>query len=71
MSYRYNEGEQRNVAFVQVAIENHLPCVYLVDSGGAFLPMQDEIFNPGGRVFYNEVWNPAFDFVEVCTTSLW
>jgi 3-methylcrotonyl-CoA carboxylase beta subunit len=28
----------------QIALENHLPCVYLVDSGGAFLPMQDEVF---------------------------
>lgn len=28
----------------QVALENHLPCIYLVDSGGAFLPMQDEVF---------------------------
>src|SRR5688500_240900 len=27
-----------------VAAENHLPCIYLVDSGGAFLPMQDEVF---------------------------
>ncbi len=28
----------------EIARENHLPCVYLVDSGGAFLPLQDEIF---------------------------
>src|SRR5437764_5432474 len=28
----------------QIALENRLPCVYLVDSGGAFLPMQDEVF---------------------------
>ncbi|MFM8354836.1 MAG: carboxyl transferase domain-containing protein, partial [Gammaproteobacteria bacterium] len=28
----------------EIALENHLPCVYLVDSGGAFLPMQDEVF---------------------------
>ncbi|MFO7560870.1 MAG: carboxyl transferase domain-containing protein, partial [Desulfobacterales bacterium] len=27
----------------EVALENHLPCIYLVDSGGAFLPMQDEV----------------------------
>ena len=40
-----------------VAAENRLPCLYLVDSGGAFLPMQDEVF-PGrhhfGRIFYNQ-----------------
>ncbi len=41
----------------RVAEENHLPCLYLVDSGGAFLPMQDEVFpdeNHFGRIFYNQ-----------------
>ena len=41
----------------QVAEENHLPCIYLVDSGGAFLPMQDEVFpdhDDFGRIFYNQ-----------------
>jgi 3-methylcrotonyl-CoA carboxylase beta subunit len=41
----------------EIARENHLPCVYLVDSGGAFLPLQDEIFpdvNHFGRIFYNQ-----------------
>jgi 3-methylcrotonyl-CoA carboxylase beta subunit len=41
----------------QVAIENRLPCVYLVDSGGAFLPLQDEVFPDRehfGRIFYNQ-----------------
>ena len=40
-----------------VAEENHLPCLYLVDSGGAFLPMQDEVFpdqDDFGRIFYNQ-----------------
>ncbi len=40
-----------------VAGENHLPCIYLVDSGGAFLPMQDEVFPDRehfGRIFYNQ-----------------
>ena len=40
-----------------VASENHLPCVYLVDSGGAFLPMQDEVFPDRehfGRIFFNQ-----------------
>ncbi|GAB6986610.1 carboxyl transferase domain-containing protein [Nocardioides pyridinolyticus] len=40
-----------------VASDNHLPCVYLVDSGGAFLPMQDEVFPDRehfGRIFYNQ-----------------
>lgn len=39
-----------------IALENRLPCVYLVDSGGAFLPLQDEVFpdrDHFGRIFYN------------------
>src|ERR1700687_793018 len=41
----------------QIAIENQLPCVYLVDSGGAFLPLQSDIFPDRehfGRLFYNQ-----------------
>ncbi|MCX5048371.1 MULTISPECIES: carboxyl transferase domain-containing protein [unclassified Streptomyces] len=41
----------------EVALENRLPCIYLVDSGGAFLPMQDEVFPDRehfGRIFYNQ-----------------
>jgi 3-methylcrotonyl-CoA carboxylase beta subunit len=41
----------------QVALENRLPCLYLVDSGGAFLPLQAEVFPDRehfGRIFYNQ-----------------
>jgi 3-methylcrotonyl-CoA carboxylase beta subunit len=41
----------------EIARENRLPCVYLVDSGGAFLPMQDEVFPDRehfGRIFFNQ-----------------
>jgi len=41
----------------EIAFENHLTCVYLVDSGGAFLPKQDEVFpdrDHFGRIFYNQ-----------------
>jgi 3-methylcrotonyl-CoA carboxylase beta subunit len=41
----------------EIALENRLPCVYLVDSGGAFLPLQDEVFPDRehfGRIFYNQ-----------------
>ncbi len=41
----------------EIALTNRLPCVYLVDSGGAFLPMQDEVFPDRehfGRIFYNQ-----------------
>ena len=41
----------------EVAEQNRLPCIYLVDSGGAFLPLQDEVFPDRehfGRIFYNQ-----------------
>ncbi|MGH7041804.1 MAG: carboxyl transferase domain-containing protein [Acetobacteraceae bacterium] len=41
----------------EIARANHLPCIYLVDSGGAFLPMQDDIFPDRehfGRIFFNQ-----------------
>jgi 3-methylcrotonyl-CoA carboxylase beta subunit len=41
----------------EIAQQNRLPCIYLVDSGGAFLPMQDEVFpdrDHFGRIFYNQ-----------------
>src|SRR3954454_5858572 len=41
----------------EIALQNGLPCVYLVDSGGAFLPLQDEVFPDRehfGRIFYNQ-----------------
>ncbi|CAG5863234.1 unnamed protein product [Menidia menidia] len=51
-----------------IAIQNRLPCVYLVDSGGAFLPLQSEIFpdkNHGGRTFYNEAIMSAMKIPQV------
>jgi acetyl-CoA carboxylase carboxyltransferase component len=41
----------------EIAMQNHLPCLYLVDSGGAFLPLQAEVFpdrDHFGRIFYNQ-----------------
>ncbi len=41
----------------EIAEQNYLPCLYLIDSGGAFLPLQDEVFpdaNHFGRIFYNQ-----------------
>src|ERR1700732_299035 len=52
----------------QIAIENRLPCVYLVDSGGAFLPMQSEIFpdeHHFGRIFYNQARMSAEGIAQV------
>ena len=41
----------------EIAMENRLPCIYLVDSGGAFLPLQDQVFpdrDHFGRIFFNQ-----------------
>src|SRR5262249_43004115 len=48
--------------------ENHLPCVYMVDSGGAFLPLQDEIFPDErhfGRIFYNQARMSALGIPQI------
>jgi 3-methylcrotonyl-CoA carboxylase beta subunit len=52
----------------EIAAENHLPCVYLVDSGGAFLPMQDEVFpdrDHFGRIFYNQARMSARNIPQI------
>jgi 3-methylcrotonyl-CoA carboxylase beta subunit len=51
-----------------VARQNNLPCVYMVDSGGAFLPMQDEIFPDErhfGRIFYNQAQMSAAGIPQI------
>lgn len=48
---------KKHIRAQEVAMENRLPCVYLVDSGGAFLPHQDQVFpdrDHFGRIFYNQ-----------------
>ena len=48
---------KKHIRAQEIARENHLPCFYLVDSGGAFLPLQDEVFPDKehfGRIFYNQ-----------------
>lgn len=52
----------------EIAEKNHLPCVYLVDSGGAFLPMQDEVFpdkDDFGRIFYNQARMSAKGIAQI------
>ncbi|MCX7117485.1 MAG: methylcrotonoyl-CoA carboxylase [Legionellales bacterium] len=52
----------------QIAKENHLPCVYLVDSGGAYLPMQDDVFPDRqhfGRIFYNQAQLSANNIPQI------
>ncbi len=52
----------------QIALENRLPCVYLVDSGGAYLPMQAEVFPDRehfGRIFYNQARLSAAGIAQI------
>ncbi|XP_069835529.1 biotin-dependent 3-methylcrotonyl-coenzyme A carboxylase beta1 subunit-like [Dendropsophus ebraccatus] len=52
----------------EIAIQNRLPAVYLVDSGGAFLPLQSQLFpdkEHGGKVFYNEAMMSALRIPQV------
>jgi 3-methylcrotonyl-CoA carboxylase beta subunit len=52
----------------EIAEENHLPCVYLVDSGGANLPNQDEVFpdrDHFGRIFYNQARMSAKGIAQI------
>lgn len=52
----------------QIALQNNLPCIYLVDSGGAFLPMQDEVFpdhDDFGRIFYNQAVMSATSIPQI------
>ena len=52
----------------EIAAQNRLPCIYLVDSGGAFLPLQDEVFPDRehfGRIFYNQANLSAAGIAQV------
>jgi len=52
----------------EIARENHLPCIYLVDSGGAFLPEQDNVFpdrDHFGRIFYNQATMSGQDIPQI------
>jgi 3-methylcrotonyl-CoA carboxylase beta subunit len=52
----------------EVALQNRLPCIYLVDSGGAFLPLQDEVFPDRehfGRIFFNQATMSAQGIAQI------
>ena len=52
----------------EIALQNHLPCIYLVDSGGAFLPLQAEVFpdrDHFGRIFYNQAIMSAQEIPQI------
>jgi acetyl-CoA carboxylase carboxyltransferase component len=51
------ETIKKHIRAQEIALQNHLPCIYMVDSGGVFLPKQDEVFPDRfdfGRIFYNQ-----------------
>jgi acetyl-CoA carboxylase carboxyltransferase component len=59
---------KKHVRAQEIALENRLPCVYLVDSGGAFLPLQAEVFpdrDHFGRIFYNQARMSAIGIPQV------
>lgn len=56
---------KKQLRCIEIAQENHLPCIFVVDSGGAFLPLQAEIFLPGGRTFYNEAIMNSLDIPQL------
>jgi 3-methylcrotonyl-CoA carboxylase beta subunit len=52
----------------EIALENRLPCLYLVDSGGAYLPLQDDVFpdrDHFGRIFYNQATMSAAGIAQL------
>src|SRR5689334_20468601 len=59
---------KKNLRMQEIAMENHLPIIYLVDSAGVFLPMQDEIFPDKehfGRIFYNNARMSAMGITQI------
>src|SRR2546421_2158338 len=58
----------------EIALENRLPCLYLVDSGGAFLPRQDEVFPDRehfGRIFYNQARLSSLAIPQIALVMGW
>ncbi len=59
---------KKNLRMQEIAMENHLPIIYLVDSAGVFLPMQDEIFPDKehfGRIFCNNAQMSAMGIIQI------
>jgi 3-methylcrotonyl-CoA carboxylase beta subunit len=59
---------KKHIRAQEIALENKLPCIYLVDSGGAFLPLQDQVFpdrDHFGRLFYNQATMSALGIPQI------
>jgi 3-methylcrotonyl-CoA carboxylase beta subunit len=64
----YAETIKKHLRAQEIALENRLPCVYLVDSGGVFLPKQAEVFPDKehfGRIFYNQAQMSALGIPQI------
>lgn len=65
----YPMGVKKGLRIQTIAMENHLPIINLVDSGGAYLPLQSEIFpdaDDGGRIFYNQAVISKMGIPQIC-----
>ena len=65
----YPMGVKKGLRTQTIAMENRLPLIYLVDSGGAYLPLQSEIFpdaDDGGRIFYNQAVISKMGVPQIC-----
>lgn len=65
----YPMGVKKGLRTQTIAMENRLPIIYLVDSGGAYLPLQSEIFpdvDDGGRIFYNQAVLSKMGIPQIC-----
>ncbi len=65
----YPMGVKKGLRTQTIAMENRLPIIYLVDSGGAYLPLQSEIFpdaDDGGRIFYNQAIMSKMGIPQIC-----
>ncbi len=59
---------KKHIRAQEIALENRLPCIYLVDSGGAFLPLQDQVFPDRehfGRLFFNQARMSAAGIAQI------
>jgi acetyl-CoA carboxylase carboxyltransferase component len=62
------ETIKKHVRAQEIALENRLPCIYLVDSGGVFLPLQDQVFPDKyhfGRIFFNQARMSALNIPQI------
>lgn len=64
----YPMGVKKTLRCQTIVMENRIPSILLVDSGGAFLPLQSEIFpdvDDGGRIFYNQAWMSKMNIPQI------